>query len=85
MPEDIIDSKGRNLFRPKMELLNLKLTEADLAAPFNGSEASSSLGHLQRENPVVKVEPLLFASLVFDQAEVVSCACLIWTLFLDLK
>lgn len=53
-PEKFINSKGRNLSGPKMKLLDLTLTEAHLAAPFVGSEASSLLDQLGREHPVVK-------------------------------
>ncbi|RXN32849.1 splicing factor 3B subunit 2-like protein [Labeo rohita] len=53
-PEELINSKGRNLSGPKMKLLDLTSTEAHLAAPFVGSEASSPLDQLGREHPVVK-------------------------------
>lgn len=50
-PEELINSKGRNLSGPKMKLLDLTST---VAAPFVGSEASSLLDQLGREHPVVK-------------------------------
>ncbi|KAG1930781.1 hypothetical protein F2P79_022099 [Pimephales promelas] len=53
-PEELIDSKGRNLSGPKMKLLDLTSTETHLAAPFVGSEASSILDQLGRKHPLVK-------------------------------
>lgn len=53
-PEDLIDNKGGNLSGPKIKLLNLTSTEAHLAAPFVGSEASSILDRLRRDHPEVK-------------------------------